>query len=891
MVRVEPRRFRPRLNLGHHQELYALIRDIEGADPTDRVRRIRTSIDAAEAHRVHLSQLGVDQAALQPTVYFLATLRLLRDLLQQGWTAGCDDDGIFILPPIVTAAGQDPSETKSELRDSFQFALADQLLSDSVGKFIAKVERAGIASVFADGPELAARLAALGPDDSAESAIQPIIQLVEGDARDQTTGIRLQDIWRYARLQWSIPYQPTPGRNLHYLIRDAAAPGQPIMGIAALGNAILGLSQRDEALGWSATSFRKRFCNAAPAGKRELMRHLVAFMQKERNNVYAGDFDLEGLSPSEAIAYLGNIERGADAARKADLSVAGSERTGEYSRIRDVHELAEAGESCDADWRSVAETHLYRRKRAANLADTIRVLAVFDDLGIATDEMRAHELFESEAGRRALDITLRRLKQRAIAENVMELITCGAVAPYNQLLGGKLVSMLMTSPQVVSDVKSRYDGRVSLIASGMAGRAVVREPALAVLTTSSLYALGSAQYNRIRVPGRIIEGGEGEIRYDRIGITDSYGTVQFASDTTQSLVAVARFANDNKRLVNNLFGEGMSPKLRSLRMGIEGLGLQSEEYLRHHSPRLLYAVHLTTNSDDVLLGLAKQPNYVLPLKSADRAASAITQHWFERWARPRLARPESLPKLRAIRRDAHLLSRVASDLSAASAAGRSQLTECGDHTLRLLNSSGPISFVEKLYRNANSYADRLTAEELDWIHVDLGLDDYVLREAAAGRQIIITGNPGDGKTFVIERLRRRLEADHGALVITDANSATDDEVLTSWRSCGSTDGRLYWLSMNGRCSSYVVWRFGSSSPRLRKPSARSSAQSTSEKRPHHARGTFRSSTSTSATCSHRELFARHSTDSPISALSPILTRPIRQRRTRRALGQAECRSG
>ena len=58
------------------------------------------------------------------------------------------------------------------------------------------------------------------------------------------TGIRLQDIWRYSRLQWSIPYQPTPGRNLHYLIRDEAGSNRPIIGVAALGNAILGLNQR-----------------------------------------------------------------------------------------------------------------------------------------------------------------------------------------------------------------------------------------------------------------------------------------------------------------------------------------------------------------------------------------------------------------------------------------------------------------------------------------------------------------------------------------------------------------------------------------------------------------------------------------------------------------------
>ena len=40
----------------------------------------------------------------------------------------------------------------------------------------------------------------------------------------------------------------------------------------------------------------------------------------------------------------------------------------------------------------------------------------------------------------------------------------------------------------------------------------------------------------------------------------------------------------------------------------------------------------------------------------------------------------------------------------------------------------------------------LPAEELESIHVDLGVDGYLVAQAEAGRQIVVTGNPGDGKT-------------------------------------------------------------------------------------------------------------------------------------------------
>lgn len=444
--RVEPRRFRPRLSFGYHQDLVALVKDLQGRDFPTRVERMRASIDTAEVRRIQLGELGVGADDLQPTVFYLATLRLLRDLLLQGWTADADDDGIYILPPPVTVAGDDPSDSKSELRDSFKFALADQLLSDSVATFIAKMERQGISVVFADGPELADRLGAVDDDDIL-TAIRPVLELVDVDARDPETGIRLQDIWRYARLQWSIPYQQTPGRNLHYLVRDHASVGRPVIGIAALGNAILGMSQRDDALGWSAASLARRLESASTSERRRLARHLVDFMRAEQERIYTSDLGIRRLRPATAVTRLVDIEHSADSARRGDLRRAGDDRTAEYCLIRDAHDLVAQSRPDDVDWVSVAKTQLYRRKRAANLADTLRSLAVFDDAGIYDHPVRLLDLIRTEDGHRAVETALRRIKQQAVAENVMEIITCGAVAPYNLILGGKLVAMLMAGPQ------------------------------------------------------------------------------------------------------------------------------------------------------------------------------------------------------------------------------------------------------------------------------------------------------------------------------------------------------------------------------------------------------------------------------------------------------------
>ena len=136
---------------------------------------------------------------------------------------------------------------KGLLRQSFAFARVAQLVQPGTRSFIQEMERRGIARLFAEGRELADRLrAGLVAPGGPYEASRPEVELAEPDARDPTTGLRLQDIWRYARHLWSIPYQSTPGRNLFYLVRDGAGPDRPLIGIAGLGNAVLGMAQRDK---------------------------------------------------------------------------------------------------------------------------------------------------------------------------------------------------------------------------------------------------------------------------------------------------------------------------------------------------------------------------------------------------------------------------------------------------------------------------------------------------------------------------------------------------------------------------------------------------------------------------------------------------------------------
>lgn len=778
------RRFRPRLALGYQDELYRLARRLETMRHDEGEQELSQAIVAADRRRAQYESLGLALGDLGPTLQWATALRVLRDLHVQGWTFQTDDEGLLLKAPGTTTSS-DPEMEKEAVRRSFAFARNAQLAEPSASRFIRGLERRGVRTLFADGPDLVERIRAHGP-----AAIEPELELVEHGARDPDTGLLLQDIWRYARHFWSIPYQSTPGRNMFYLVRDRAAAGRPLIGIAALGNTVLGLAQRDDYAGWSAAGLRARWSQLSAGNRRRLADRLLEVVEDGVRETFSGDLWPEGIPDDWRIAVVeaGRIEQAAAERRVEQLGDHGGVREPEYLAIRAAHTAAQKGDLDGIDWHALATTALYRRKRAGTLADLIRARGTLRELG-APDPASVEGALESDEGVRALETALRRIKQGVIASNVMELITCGAVPPYRDLLGGKLVALMMMSRTVVKDYERKYSGQVSLIASGLAARPVVRPARLAWLTTSSLYAVGSSQYNRLKLSTE-----SGDLSYKRIGVTESFGTVHFAPDTVLALNQVARLADQNRRRVNHLFGEGTSPKMRLVRGGLETLGLDANVFLRHHAPRLLYGAALCSNLPDLLIGLTDKPKYVLP--SGPASTDIVVEHWRGRWLTPRVKRDEILARVAEERVDAFLLGQDAALSGGGSAGSRAGGADGADITAYrvVVSATDDSTFIERLYRSTKSYADRLSQDELEAIHVDLGVDGHLIEEAEARQQIIVTGNPGDGKTHLIERLRPQLEA-LGAEVITDANAVSDDETLDTWARCREEE-RPFVLAIN-----------------------------------------------------------------------------------------------
>jgi hypothetical protein len=86
-----------------------------------------------------------------------------------------------------------------------------------------------------------------------------------------------------------------------------------------------------------------------------------------------------------------------------------------------------------------------------------------------------------------LSAALQEVREASLASQIADLSACGAVAPYNAILGGKLVALLAASRKAHDAWKAKYEEQVSIISSQMAGRAVCRPADLRVLKTTSLH--------------------------------------------------------------------------------------------------------------------------------------------------------------------------------------------------------------------------------------------------------------------------------------------------------------------------------------------------------------------------------------------------------------------
>jgi uncharacterized protein DUF4338 len=584
---------------------------------------------------------------------------VLFDLAEHGWQIRLTRRGIDIASPQTAVS---PLDEKERVRAAHLIERNSQLSQPATMQFVRNMERRrltkrgwkSIFSLMRDGRSFADQLAGVrqvadvnepAASAAARACIDPYVQVIGPRQVDSFTGLRLMDVWRYFRHTWATTYQSTPGRKIFVLIRDRAAPDHPVIGIGALGSAIVQMSQRDRWIGWNAEAFLAEL-DARPTAKwarwvSESLGSLTSCIYR-RDLVRAGylsNRDLKSPTP-EAI---GRLREAAKRARKAHRLFA---HVGKHkAKTRAVDSRNQARAQGAPNWKRQALTYLFQAKRAETLADLLEVRQRLLASGFEKPTTQAlATLMSKSAGRRAVQTILRHVRAVHVGVDMLDVTVCGAVAPYGPVLGGKLVALLMASPDVVAAYEKRYRRAESVIASSMAGRAVRRRPRLVLLGTTSLYGVASSQYNRIVVPANVLNT-EGELRYERLGHTAGFGSYHFSRETMAQLEIVAAQGRRGRE-VNSIFGEGVNPKLRKVRAALDAIGLPSDDLLQHGSPRLIYGIPLATNFREVLIGTAKRPRYLLSPRKPKEGTQILVDYWTRRWFVPRIARGDVLDNVR-----------------------------------------------------------------------------------------------------------------------------------------------------------------------------------------------------------------------------------------------------
>jgi len=202
---------------------------------------------------------------------------------------------------------------------------------------------------------------------------------------------------------------------------------------------------------------------------------------------------------------------------------------------------------------------------------------------------------------------------------MMDAYVTGALPPYNYMLGGKLISILLTSKEIRKIYREKYKDTAY--------------PELAGLFTTSLYGK-SSQYNRLVLNGRKI--------YEPIGDTKGYGTLHLTSETFNAMIDLLREKNI---YISNSFGAGPSWTMRVIRTVGDILGFDSNQLLMHSFKRKIYFIPFAENTVKFLNEKNKH------LKYYNQNIIELTDYWKKRWYNGRRYNLDIIKRVSAFKKE------------------------------------------------------------------------------------------------------------------------------------------------------------------------------------------------------------------------------------------------
>ena len=338
---------------------------------------------------------------------------------------------------------------------------------------------------------------------------------------------------------------------------------------------------------------------------------------------------LLGLRPADFAEWLQGdpsvaptLKKRFRSLRKALLPVTDIDFSGSASKIV----AAEQNLVAVSAGRSQVESGFIAKKRVAyalRLAHGEEAMARFIRSGAVDSEDRS------------VREGLRALKDLTVPRITMEVTVCGAVPPFSQVLGGKLVVGFLGHPRIIQATVGSLGTITSQVFDQETLEGLLPDFGLLGLTTKGLYPFHSALYNRAEIPS----ADEGRpLRLRKIGETRG-STTTLLTKRTSLLSQQVLDASLELRQVSTRYGTGGAKRQRRIEAAVTAAGLP--QTLSHAGIRRpVYGVPFASNIGGVLWAGA-EPQW-LQFKAATEVgyAERATQTWRTRWLDTALRRLE-----------------------------------------------------------------------------------------------------------------------------------------------------------------------------------------------------------------------------------------------------------
>lgn len=104
-------------------------------------------------------------------------------------------------------------------------------------------------------------------------------------------------------------------------------------------------------------------------------------------------------------------------------------------------------------------------------------------------------------------------------------------------------------------------------------------------------------------------------------------------------------------------------------------------------------------------------------------------------------------------------------------------------------------FISKMYNNRNSYAEIFSTEELEAIHIHSNLEEVIKDLIKRKKFVLLSGNPGDGKTHLIRYIEPYLKK-HETFIELDVNEVSDHKAFIADLAEALDQGRPALVAIN-----------------------------------------------------------------------------------------------